>query len=410
MGTKGNAIFIAIASIVLCVAIINIAGSGIGLWTSPSRSSLEGREYQTITGKNIVGNFAKGKLQNKLDQFFADRIPWRDEVLLANAELQRIGIRTAKIPFGYDCYPAFFGATNAVCEKAHALYKQPFKKSRYDKSHWNDIGKALSKAVKNNPSVNSWVLAMPDSSELCLASPLMKLVSKSADYDYVYSKIAGKLPEKINFLDLGSEFGPDGLEAYQKAYYITDHHWNICGGADCYSRVVKALGRTPIDTSNYYLAFDQQMFGSYAREALCDYIWDDVYDIDYEHSNLSILIDGENVDYSKVDVVGTRNGKRFEKKDKFGSIGFHTGNLPLIEYENLDLDESAGSLLLIGDSYTNNNDRLYAETYKHVYSIDPRYYKGSISKLIAEHDIRDVAIVLMHHTLGRKATAKCLSR
>ena len=399
MRTRNNIALIVITSLVFFAAIVNIAGSSLGVWSSPDKSSLEGREYAVATDHLSRNGILTGAFQSNLEQFLADRIPARDDVLLCNAELQRVDIRLAKAPFGFDCYPTFLGSKIAYSENNKALYNTPSKKTRYTDKQWRNLEKSLRKLVKNNGQVENWVLAITDSSELSLASPLNSLVNDSAGYDYIFSKVRACAPNQVKLLDLGSKFGAGEAEEYAKRYYVSDHHWQVMEGADSYRSVVEAMGRQPIDTSRAFVAFDGQFFGSYAREGLCDYVWDDVYDIDYDRSNLNIFFKKKKVDYSKVDKLWSADGRRFEKDGKFGSVGFHAGNKPIIRYENLDLDESAGSLLLIGDSYTNNNDRFYAETYKYVYSVDPRYYTSSIKKLIAKRNITDVAIVMMNHTL-----------
>ena len=98
-----NIIFSFCVCVVLCLCLgHNVVRAVGGLSDDSARSYLEGRTYQTFP-ELAVGTLADGSFQSKFEQYIADLIPMRDDVMLLNAGLQRTTIALADAPFGLTC-------------------------------------------------------------------------------------------------------------------------------------------------------------------------------------------------------------------------------------------------------------------------------------------------------------------
>ena len=63
------------------------------------------------------------------------------------------------------------------------------------------------------------------------------------------------------------------------------------------------------------------------------------------------------------------------------------------------MPEEAGSILVIGDSYSNVMTRLLARSFKHVYDVDPRQYEGNLTEYIREKDVDYAVMILCNESL-----------
>ncbi len=400
-----NATFVALAFLVLALVIINVGGGMLGAWQLPKSSQLEGRDYIDMSKVSNLHSIRKGYFQSAADSFCADYVPARDDVLLANAELQRSIIKTARLPFGYDMYPSFYQSDRVICENLKAIYPLPLKKTEYDDDYWRRISDALEALVANTDADINWRLALAERAEMTVSAPTHDLVANSADYYYMQEMLSKSVPSQFELVDL--HIG-DALE-YARLYYRTDHHMQVLGSIDAIGRIMKSLGREPFDFGEGYVAFDGQSFGSNARVALCDYYWDNITDVDCPHSNLKITCNGNKADYHGIDRLWYDDGSSYRKKSRFASVSFHNKHYKLIEFENGNQPESAGTLLLIGDSYTDNCGRLFAQHYHTTYELDPRYYDGSLKEFINSHDIDDVVIFSSTEALDYESAQACFA-
>ncbi|MBR0404365.1 MAG: hypothetical protein IJI68_04050 [Eggerthellaceae bacterium] len=83
---------------------------------------------------------------------------------------------------------------------------------------------------------------------------------------------------------------------------------------------------------------------------------------------------------------------------------FH-GDEGLLE---IQADSGKGSLLIVGDSYTNCIDYLFANQYRHVYVIDPRYYTETIDSFMQDHEVDDAVMIMGSNTVVSDKTAAFL--
>ncbi len=86
---------------------------------------------------------------------------------------------------------------------------------------------------------------------------------------------------------------------------------------------------------------------------------------------------------------------------------FHSDH-GLIEIEN-ESAETDKTLLIIGESFTNNVERLFAESYRKVYVVDPRLFEGNISQLMVAASPDD-ALVILSGTWSSEDVLKCIKK
>ncbi len=400
-------IIIAIISfaVLFCVAGNVLLGNVLHVYEPVRSSYLEARKYQSFP-KVSVESISEGSFQSKFEKFTSDRVPFRNNVILTNAAAQRNLTLLANAPFGYDALPTYFGADRIFSPSMQAVYHWPQKTSDYNTNKYlSQLKDGLERLSAGRESIPMRI-AVPDSSELTLANPAHDLVSNTLDYVDLAAQITDILPASFELVDVHYQTADE----YTQKFFRTDHHWQIHGGAECYKAVMASLGRTPIDLPDPYLAYEGPFFGSNARAGIMDVYSDVIYDIDHPHSDLTVEVKGKKQKLSFLDKQYLENGEQFVQEDRYDSLHaawFH-GQEALITYTNNDLPDDAGTLVIVADSFSNNNGRFYAENFKHVYEIDPRFYDESIAELIDERHADAVLILLSQESLRTEAIRKGL--
>ena len=395
---KVRSILFIIVVAVVCFAVLgNIAYSKI---TSPSdepvESTLEGRELEFIPEFSL-GSFNSREYQDHMEQALADKVPARPRVLLANASVQRALITAANTVCGYPAYPTFFGSRYVYCPSVEAVYQAPVLASSYNDAFFERTGEAVARTMRANPDLN-WVYILPDRANISVASPAHDLVANNIDYPLAVQKLKAHLPAGCTFVTCSYS----DISTYIEKFFKTDHHMQISGAFDFYSALVSAFGKKPVDSGATYLVADDYR-GANARLGLVSSLTDELWDIEYETEGLSVRIQGKDADLSKLDAgVGEDATREYQAEDAFSNTyaEWFAGDYGLAEIHNDDPTVAGESLLVLGDSFDNNQLLLYAQNYEYVYSIDPRHYEGDIQEFIDAHpDITDAAFTMSLNNL-----------
>jgi len=347
----------------------------------------DGKVKENLNLDGLVSNRLQAAVTTEVD----NHVPFKAGVLLANAGIQRVVIGLANAPFGWGCYPTFFGSDRCYCPKANAIYETPVKVEEYSIDELSKKLSHISEAIENREDIN-WYFALPDRSSISLASPLREKVSRAMDYNCAVNMILGALPSRISKIDLSCK----SLMEYQNKYFRTDHHMQIQGAVDFYQKTIAKLGKKPCDFNRFYQAYNQPIYGSNARIGLYKLAVDYIYDVDYDRSNLSVMFDNKKVGLSALDASWrTDSEEDLELVDFQDAYIIYFQSSPgLVTITNDDADENAGALLLISDSYDNSSARFFAENYKVVYELDPRHYEGDINEFVSSHsEITDAVMV-----------------
>ena len=368
----------------LCCVFGNIGYTAVRGKTLPYSSQLEGR-YMQRTVDVSPESIANGVFRDEAERFVADAIPKRDAVLVRNAQFQRMIISEAAVPCGFDAYPTFFGSEYVYCPAQEVVVPIPKKRE------WGLSSKALvssakvySALMKKNPNIN-WHFALVDRVNTSKCSPVYEMVSNAVDYEYLTKGFLNRLPKSCKITALGH----DDPATFFDYYYRSDHHWRIQGAVKAYERIAKDLGFDPIEFIETFEAYDGPFYGSSARTGLITDVSDTVDDVRYERGEYRVFEGDEEQSLAYLNSSFSDDFEGYRKRSRYRNVYadyFHR-DAALITIENKSADK--GTLLIIGDSFTDCMDYFFAEHYRKVYIIDPRHYEGSIKSFIKKHDIDD---------------------
>lgn len=362
----------------------------------PEKSDLEERNYQQKPELSAEA-VKSGELQSDMEQMISDSVPKRRGVLMTNAAVQRAFIEVANSPFGFEVYPTFYGSHYLYDPSLGAVMQMPktLDEVAADDEKWIARASGIISAHDNI----RWAFYLTERTEYSSVSPAQDLMNNTADYEHYETLLKDKLPEGCTFISDAY----DSTEEYYQNYFRTDHHWQIEGGLRAYRKICDTFGLQPATVGDVFTAYNGSFYGSNARSGLISNCSDSVRDVRYDATPLSVKINGATQPVSALD---KQYGKEpFKKSTKYESVYysyFHSYN-GLVEIQNPTV--GSGTLLIIGDSYTWDIDRLFAANYNTVYIIDPRHYKGSVGDFCTEHHIDDGLFLMCRTSAAAKWTA-----
>ena len=401
-----NIVFVGIISAMLFSVIgYEVIQHVIPGFNVPRESYLEGRKYQHFQ-KPTVHAFVNGDFQTSFSKSIADDIPLRDKVIALNAAAQRSVIEIANAPFNFEAYPTFFGAGYVCIPAMGRVSAMPPVQSVDLATSIDGAASSWSAFIEKYPDIR-WFVFMPDWPSISFVSPVHDLIANPVDRAYWEDRFFSKLPESCTYVDGAYE----DVDDWESAFFKTDHHWQIQGAFAAYRKIAKTLGVTPIESVELYETDSGQFYGAYARSGLCfpdegDAVWD----IAYDSSPLIVRINGKAVDPTSLDEGFHDPGTSYRAQSEFQNIyaeWFHSDH-GLIEIENENA-ETSKTLLIIGESFSNNFERLFAENYCKIYVVDPRLFEGDINQLIAAAHPDD-ALVILSGTWCSEDVLKCIKK
>ncbi|MDO4532394.1 MAG: hypothetical protein Q4C36_01595 [Coriobacteriia bacterium] len=360
--------------------------------TIERQSYLEGRLYQNLPEFKAKA-FLAHEYQDSFEQFAADSIPYRDSVMLGNAQLQRFGIESSNVFYGFRAYPTFFGSTYLACPEDEAIVEYPTSQSIVTPERLEERRAAVEAAVREYPDIN-WRFALVDRSRNSDSNPAHDLVSKHADYEYYRTGFLDKLPAECPYIDLSV----GDSDRYFDYFFHTDHHAQIQGAIDAYLKICESFARKPIDNLQIERVYDGPFYGSEARSGLIVSYSDVVDDVVKPSEKLVVIMNGKKLSMPYLNNGFSKDNTRYEPSERFANAyaeWFHTdvGEIHLIN------KQGEGSLLIIGDSFTNNVDYLFAYSYHDVFILDPRHYQGTLQSFLEKNQVEDALFLVAGNTL-----------
>lgn len=385
--------FSLVIGVVVLTGIASSAHLPLPAWLkNPSAASqLEGRTYEPRPSLSLA-SLADGSFQDSFEQYVSDRIPLRDQALMANAALQRQLISLAAAPFGYSVYPTYYGSQTVYDEDADMTAPLPERKGEAQEKAYEATAGALRSFAAGHPGLNM-VFCEADRLEYSGANPSALLVSDAIDRPYVRENFLEKLPENMQVVDLEVS----GKDVFVTDYFRSDHHWNVNGAYKGYLKILDALlpNATPVTVYGTRSWDNVPFFGSNSRVGLCEVVEHDVIsDLEYDESNFVVYVDG-----NEEPMEALRHRDAYDEgevsADRYQNLYaeyFHT-DFSLIEIKNLDKPEGE-DIVLVGDSFSNAMERFVAEHYRTTYVIDPRRHPGTLGQFVDEHGVENVLFVM----------------
>lgn len=381
-------------SLIFAPGIMALNAFVLQLGGDPAYIALENR-LAASPKKPTPASFLDKTFQSTLETALEDRIPLKSEAALASAAMQRLSIAASARLCNFKAYPTYYGSQHAYESERDAVIPFPAPITADLQESLTYSTRAMNSVAADNPEIEVFYCEPPHQAYMP-SNPLLPLFSHQANDRPVGQIIEDQLSPCITAVKLDPTDPPAGTS------YRTEHHWSMTEAYTSYRYILLAMeaSATPVDPERE-IQFDAPFYGSYARLGLCTTDKPDVIsDIVYPESNLHIEIDGAEKTledlrhrslYSNREWDPERFTLRYEE--------YYHWNVGLIAITNEGLD-SDRTLLIVGDSYSNPIERLFAENYKTVYCIDPRYYQETVPSFLQTHHVDDLLFLLCPPTLA----------
>ncbi len=183
------------------------------------------------------------------------------------------------------------------------------------------------------------------------------------------------------------EDSEDGL------YFKMDHHWTMDGAYCGYEALMEKTGMNPVDKNDFELKQGEDFYGTLYLKAKSDmedpepeklYYYDVESEGDFELVMRVVYDDGSELEYGQ-------DAPIFDST-KDGYLFFLGGDQPIIEITNNKIKDGK-TIMIIKDSYANALVPWLVNNYEKVVLIDPRSFKGSLTKEVERYSPDELAVV-----------------
>lgn len=406
-----NIVFIVVAAVILCSSLGNKIfmtaeeSFGIELDINQTHSYLEGRSYNTCP-KPTITSIASGNFQDDAESFVADLFPRRDDALMINAATQRASVQLSASLFGYSIFPTFYGSS-IVYDTEHDLLAETLQSSSNEQDvRWKEALSNFNKHMEQHPDCR-YVFYEFDRISSSSNNPTKELVSHPIDTSYLEDHFYSRLNDNVCVLDGTC----NDLVELSEAYFRTDHHWTIQQAYKAYCDIAQSFNVKPMSESSlrYYSWPNVDFWGAIARTGLCQTNSADIIE-DYwiDLPNLKVTLDDKSTNLDSLD-----HRKLYELEQQSNALWtnryaeYYHGDYGIIELENADATSNE-TLIVVGDSFTNNMERFLSYNFHRVVCIDPRHTDITLDAVIEQEQAHNVLIMLGSTNLNTDATLNCL--
>lgn len=385
-------VFVFLVSSTLLLKVANHAGVEFPSWIGVGKeeSYLEGRQYQNFPIFNLE-TVTSTEFQDDFEQFISDQAPMRDDALLLNANIQKTFIAFSNLPFNFEVYPTFYGSNYVYSPTSDSLYETLATSDSEEEAKYRLGASAFNDFALRHPDIKMYFYRV-DRISSSNNNPTETYVSDPINTDFLSNNFFEQLDSNIKVIN--------GLlndsNNYSELYYRTDHHWNISYAYGAYIDTLDALGYGDSPTSFTVEEFTSpEFYGSLSRSGLCipkspDHIEDYYMNI----PGLIVKVDGKEYNQNFLDHYETysKGEWRLDRFTNRYAEYFHT-DYGLLEIHNTNLRNNR-SILIVGDSYTNNMERFFATNYENVYVYDARFCDITLDDFMSENSINDVVFIM----------------
>lgn len=391
-----NIVFSAVLCLFLCGPIVlfcseKTAGLQLPAWaTAEEAKYLEGEsKFLDMSRVLSVEAFEDGAFQSALEDEVGCHIPLKAHALLGCARVQHGAICFSNLLFDWSCTPFFYGSSIVLTREGDRLLETPEYATSEILEECSLVSKAYDSFAVRHPDVDVYLYLCPDSQNV-MGGPVAQLVSDPMNYDTLRRVVLG---ETSSCIWVDGEVPYDGFCEW---WFLSDHHWTINGAYDAYRRITRAMDiEHPVEKGDAIIYKQPKFYGSLARRALSKSVVDKIEDYCFDLPSFEIAIDGEEKMYEDlvhIDLYSNQRWKESVFSSRYAEY-FHADHA-IIRIDNRELP-SGGSLLIVGDSYTNCFERLLATHYATTYVLDPRHLDATVDEFMKEHpEIEDVLFLM----------------
>lgn len=344
---------------------------GMALWflfaPKTDYSSSEKRYLQEFP-ETSVENIAGGEFGSEFESYFADHFPSRNFWVGFNAY--------------YNLEIGNNGASGVYkCDNGYLINKPV--------STDNKVEKNTNAIVKFKDNVDVPITVMFAPSTGYIADDVLPTVHDEYNDD-TYFESASKTFENngIAFVDLRETF-KDAYSNGSQLYYKTDHHWTTEGAYTAYAQLCKNLATEPVAKESLSVEKYDGFYGTtYSTSGfwLTDPDTVEVWNNPANTDNIKVKIT-EGTEVSEYDSMYFYD--HIDEDDKYPV--FIDGNHALTEITNSNA--KGGTLLMIKDSFSHSIAPFLAENYSKVILVDMRYYKQSVSDIVAQENPEQILVM-----------------
>lgn len=231
----------------------------------------------------------------------------------------------------------------------------------WDTSKCDKTIDTINEVIAKHPNVDAYAYYVEREFETDFKSG-----ERSGEREYVLDNL--KLPESHKLF-----FELNGFSAFDKYFYLTDHHWNYLGSYKAYRELTKAMGAgdaiEPVGTVDVGIFSGSRAAGTGAS----DYK-ETLRVFEFIFPKMKVYINGQEAwDYGIQDsAIATAKVSDITTidMDYMYFYGFDNGETV---FENAN--GNGKNILVIGDSFDNAILKMLASNYSKLYSVDLRYYK-----------------------------------
>ena len=348
-------------------------------------SQLEIREYRERPSFSLSA-VKDGSYQEELEGWATDSVPLRDDILLAEASMERVGISLASSLMGYDSYPAFYGASYAICPDDGLVIPISSWVSEKNIEGMNTFAQTLNGVVKQYPSAR-FVLDQLGDEYSSSTNPTYKYRSHTYEKEVWEQNLESLLDPRVQVIwdDI------DSLDEVKSLWLHTEHHWTLERALMSYNKIGNLLGWEQVEYSDAQLVCESWV-GANGRHARFTGITDQLWDLPTDFSQLKMLHhDEEKLMGAKWSLAAG------EEPALWGGLFNGYDDWWADETETVFVNQNPPNnktCLLIGHSYRKPISPYIAKNYARVISLDVVNDSKSMSfaEYMDEYQVDDVVI------------------
>ena len=367
-----------------------------------------------IKSRMNIDDFKSEKLQNAATVEIDAHIPCKAKLMLCSAAFQRKCIELASKPFGWPCWPAYYGCSRLYIPEVDGLGFMPAKRNEAQLEQLRQLGANIRGYADNHPGTRICVALVQGYTDPSV-SPAQKLMSNvllPSEQSEALAEGAGTIvienPSGGDYY-LAEDGGvvvttrsyPD-MATYVEDYYRSDHHWNWHGAAHTYDDIAACMGLAPRETSSD-VSLDNVVFsGSTARFAL-DLIDEPVQVSSESFSDLT-------VHYPDGTVKPLDRSVFYARSEDEKRYDFYEYYYNFIKHGAILDGPGEGEAAIVTNSFGSAVMPYIARNYKHMLkigSVHPAFYDTSarLSNLLEGGNYTDIYIVANPGTLAEFAAS-----
>lgn len=261
-----------------------------------------------------------------------------------------------------------------------------------------EIEKKYAEALNNIRSVlpdNVKMYSMLVPTQLEFAKPIYRNAQDSQEQciEDIDSMLSASITavDAYGRLEAAEESRPEDSE--DGLYFKMDHHWTMDGAYCGYEALMEKTGMNPVDKNDFELKQGEDFYGTLYLKAKSDmedpepeklYYYDVESEGDFELVMRVVYDDGSELEYGQ-------DAPIFDST-KDGYLFFLGGDQPIIEITNNKIKDGK-TIMIIKDSYANALVPWLVNNYEKVVLIDPRSFKGSLTKEVERYSPDELAVV-----------------